>query len=822
MLRERGSSYSKESTVPTGTAFPLVQEAFQRIDQWKVLAEEGDFDADTHIVDPHAHYEALDSLQQTTVKSSEFYRQSGGYRLGHAGGEEPTLQHSALTITAPPWISNLVFDLQKGSSAAKEIVFNLCETYLVIHSVIKSFEILESRQFCTSFFSILVERCDGAVAEIVKIHKGLLFKLRDSLEVAITIARNVGVDLESDEETIMDCIGPASQEFLDALDCTKLRSDVLIVNNLPEMLNLYRMVACILDLGLVSYVGSHAARFDTEIFQREMDPLRFDLPNNLSFDCSLRTLACLEGFLDAKLVWVFRAAVNLSSVTIQSKDKNSKKLSILTTIDALADIWGSVWAEAEEQFVAGKKHVRVKKYHVSKGVIRRVREDAAPLIRGAVKCHWYSWAQDYRRRFSTLLSRTVDLTMAVDDKLLIGNEVRTNNSCTYSLQEYEMNYSDMINSLGTMPSAWKLDGVTMGVQLTGPKVVAFQIQGNVKKVPETTIKQYLWTKWSLQPERANPGILNNYFGVEVSHCTGNARRVPLKYILLMEPMQQLLERQIPKWSSTTWGMSFQKSLMTDSNDAIFQFWNDHVEQRPLVGQLVRCILDVLDSTGRTDFGFRAAFLHQNRELGVDLDIENNEWAGLLQDSYLMATYAIVNKICLEFRQPDHTTSICGDEARYTVLQTHIGLKTGNSGSSSPNDRLKRLKIEPHNQTFKTVNEEERDPSAPHFMAPEASIKRMLQLNFNLTIARELLAPCFYRWNNMVRNKEAKVILRASGRSYGGMSYKRNRALLKDGDSGGICEIPDPREVAEGALSQLEIEALIAEEMKADQQRRRVA
>jgi hypothetical protein len=55
-----------------------------------------------------------------------------------------------------------------------------------------------------------------------------------------------------------------------------------------------------------------------------------------------------------------------------------------------------------------------------------------------------------------------------------------------------------------------------------------------------------------------------------------------------------------------------------------------------------------------------------------------------------------------------------------------------------------------------------------------------------------------------------------------MSYKRNRTLLKDADCGGIFEIPDPIEVVEGALSQLEIEALIAEEMKADQQRRRVA
>ncbi|KAH8765886.1 hypothetical protein F5882DRAFT_474438 [Hyaloscypha sp. PMI_1271] len=640
--------------------------------------------------------------------------------------------------------------------------------------------------------SILLERCDGAVAEIVKIDKELLAKLRNSLELAMTIARNDGVELESACETIIDCIGPAAQEFLDVID------------------------TCILDLGLVSYAGSHAARFDLEIFHQEINPLRFDLQNNLSFNCSLRTLACLDGFLDAKLLWVFRAGVNLPSATIPDKNKDQTKLFIVTTIDALADIWGSVWAEAGEQVVADKKRVCVKKNYVSKGVIRRVREDAEPLVQGAVKCHWYSWAQDYRRRFSTLLTRSDDLTMAVDDKLLIGNEIRINNGCTYSPQEYETNYSDMTSSLGAIPSTWKLDGVTMAVQLTAPKVVAFQIQGNVKKVPETTVKQYLWTKWSFQPERANPGILNNYFGVEISHCTGNARRVPLKYLLLAEPMQELLERQIPKWSTTTWGMSFQKALMTDSSDAIFQFWNDYVEQRPLVGQLIRCILDVLDSTGKTDFGFRAAFLHQNRELGVDLAIENNEWAGLLQDSYLMATYAIINEICLECRQPDHTTSICGDESRYTVLQTHIGVKMENRGSSFSNDRLKRLKIEPHSRKYKAVNEEAAAGSAPHFMTPESSIKRMMVINLNLTVAKELLAPPSYSLGNINRiNQAAKVILRTSRRSYGGMNYKRNRTLLKDADSGGSFEIQDLMEATEETLSQLEIEAIITNVMGVD-------
>jgi hypothetical protein len=186
----------------------------------------------------------------------------------------------------------------------------------------------------------------------------------------------------------------------------------------------------------------------------------------------------------------------------------------------------------------------------------------------------------------------------------------------------------------------------------------------------------------------------------------------------------------------------------------FSFGTITSSRRPLIGQLVRSILDVLDRTGKTEFCLRPAFLYQNRELGVDLDIKNNEWTGLLQDSYLMAAYTIVSEICLECRQPDHTISICGDESRYTVLQTHIAVKREGRGRIFSYDRLKRLKIASHNRTYKAVNGEERDSSAPQFMIPESSIKRIALLNHSLTIAEELLAPSSYSLSGVIRESEA--------------------------------------------------------------------
>lgn len=290
---------------------------------------------------------------------------------------------------------------------------------------------------------------------------------------------------------------------------------------------------------------------------------------------------------------------------------------------------------------------------------------------------------------------------------------------------------------------------------------------------------------ALRTRTCEPGNLKQLLWCGDQPLHRKCQEDPPKNILLMKPMQELLERQIPKWSTTPWGMSFQKALLAEDSYAIFKFWNTHVDQRPLVGQLVQCVSDVLDGTGRTNVGFRAAFVHLNRELGVDLNIENNEWAELLRNSYLIATYAVVNEVCLECRQPNHTTSICGDETRYTVLQTYIRIeKRSGSSSNSLVDYPKRLKIEPHRQTYKTVNDETTALGVAYFFTPESSIKRTF-VNFKLTIAKERLdqSPSSLlqsSWEDLA----ARVTLRPSRRSLGGMAYKRDRKLLEDADCDG--------------------------------------
>lgn len=189
LIQRSRNDWAPPSYVQRESLFPTGQEAYRRTREWKALADDGGFDADAHIVDPQAHYTALDSVAHTVVISSELYRHSGVYRLGDPG-KAAELQHLTRISTAPGWVNGLVLNLQKdGDLGASGAVASLCETYFIVLSALENFDLLKSRQFCTSFFSILVERSDGTVAEIVKIQRDILFKLKGSLEAAIIVAQ---------------------------------------------------------------------------------------------------------------------------------------------------------------------------------------------------------------------------------------------------------------------------------------------------------------------------------------------------------------------------------------------------------------------------------------------------------------------------------------------------------------------------------------------------------------------------------------------------------------------------------------------------------
>jgi hypothetical protein len=718
VLRLRGY---QAPTVPVESISSSRDIAERSIEAWKTKALKGNFDDDIHIVDPQAHYSRLDYLEQDVAESSEYFRCSA-IKFGDETQANGNFNQQALA------------SLEKSND--------------IICRILASVKRLIGAGFCNSSYNMLLRHPDKEVAEIVNVPRHLL----DAIKVGIETA--TAAIYESDSDTgvevahiyLQECIEPPCSQLLNILHLPQAEK---FSRSGPSILSLCRMAVVLLDLALVSYAGSHGSRFDLDYLHQELPSVVVEgQGDSFSFDCTLRQLACLDGFFDHKKVWVFQCSV--VSGHIAQTDKACPPLLILTRMEDFASIWGPVWVEQSPNGM-------IKQYNVSKGVICRVSANRDAKVADAVRCHWYSWSSFQRRRVSTLLSRTKELPLAKDDLLLIGTRFRENEHCNYTLDDFERNYGFDMGVLGTVRSTWDSD--TRNVTGSFSKIFGISLGLTQKKKPETSLKQLILDKWKNEPTRANPGSLNQLLGVEISHCTGNARRVRLKDLLVMPTVRDLLERQFPGWTRTIWGTEFLRALQSQDPEAIFNVWINHEPQRLKMADLVCSVLEVLDKTGKGAEGFTAAFLNNRQECSVYFSPEYNDWSSLLRDSPLMAVYAIVNEKCIEYYTPDHSTATCNGPLAYTVLETQIGIQ---------NDRdLDLVKVRPHDQTYKTV---ERINAEALLMTPVSTAGAYV-----LAPARGLPVPGVeIRDVGAQGGRRYGVILRASTKGHNGMEIRRQR------------------------------------------------
>ncbi|KAL8724201.1 MAG: hypothetical protein Q9181_006930 [Wetmoreana brouardii] len=437
------------------------------------------------------------------------------------------------------------------------------------------------------------------------------------------------------------------------------------------MLTLIRKTVLLLDSALVSYVRSHSWVSGYEKLYYDLDMESFELgsfelshgDDPLGYRYSRAKLACLDAFLENREVGVFQVFNKHSTSHPKPQRSVTKFKSVLARMKDLADIWGPVYTVPSESGL-------IKFYGVSKGVICRVDAKSECSIPGAVECHYFTRSSFFMRKASKLLLGAKDLLLAVDDLLLIGARLRENRSCKYRISEFSQDWASEIGVLGTHESVWKTDtrSLTLGIS----KYLGVTVSGSQKLIPETTRKQHVLDKWTTIPTRANPGILNQYLGVEVSHCTGNARRISLRDLMTRAPILAILERQIPGWTQTPWGSSLSMALLCEAGDAIFHVWKDFVSNRPQIAELFCCVLELLDCTGWDEHGkFHAALLYNDEESAVSIPSKINDWMAALRDTHLTSAYVMINEVCLDCAVPDHSTSACHIPQALTVLQTQL-------------------------------------------------------------------------------------------------------------------------------------------------------
>ena len=517
---------------------------------------------------------------------------------------------------------------------------------------------MKSRKFCTNTISILRQHEVDTVIEIKKLELVHIDSLKADFEDTMRDMLIMFYDESSSH--LLSRVHRSCNNLLERVGSRGCFDKAL---NARAILTLTRKVVLLLDAAVVSYVKSHSFDLDG----RNLPTLEVsDGEDWFSFTCASTKLACLDAFMDGRKVWVFTLLENDTDIVDRPHRAAKNGSYVLTRMQDLADIWGPVYTVRSTSGL-------IKQYGVSKGVICRTKESSKSPIPGAVQCHYFSRISSFRRKTINLLSSGEELLLAEDDLLLIGGGLRTNQDCKYTLSDFKYDCASDISPLGTKESVWKPDTRSLAVGFS--KYIGITVSGTQKLVPQTTLKQHILDKWTTLPSRANPGILNQYLGVEISHCTGNARRVALRQLMTSSSVVSVLERQSPGWMNKPWGKVFNAALRSDEKDMMFSLWKGWASDRAEMAELFCCVLEFLNGTGRDQHNFYAALLHDNEEEAVSIQPTINDWSIALRDTHLTSAYVLITNICLHCEVPDLITSTCYVRNARTVLETEFVTKS---------------------------------------------------------------------------------------------------------------------------------------------------
>ena len=635
--------------------FPVPEEAYKSsraaLGDKITKAQEGGYDANIHIVDPDKYYEHLEALHSKVIQSSALaYNDRSELLEGLWDGDAVMLEG---LDTIPDWLSLSQYQMIKSMSVKDNkahVLAHLWGTYLMICRCWMTLQELKLDSFCDRAINILVKLPALDIVEITEISIESVTSLKSLLEHGLIriLSSSDAVDLWAclRESVLVPC-----DSFLAQFG---IRDPATNPDDIKSTLVFSRMTACLLDVAIISYVGSHSSRLDLRISKDHDQGIHLvHTKEEFQFACKAQRLACIDGMLDHEKVWVFNLPLLGYQVDEFAVTATLRPLAVLTRIHLLADIWGPVWAVPNGNDISH--------YNVSKGVIYRLRDQNVSGIRGAVQCHWSaqtdrSWA-----------ARAIPF--ASDDLLLIEGGLVKNDSCDYSLFDYASDRSQHLHILGTKPETWVLD--SRGISLSLTKTIGVTIMGAQKLIPQTTVKQHALDEWTNRPEDVNPDFLNNAYGVTISHCTGNAKRIALKELLLNRALWPMLINRSSDGPDTHWHSKFQAALEDDDPEAIITFWSANRKHRQEVAALVCSALRLLDSTGHVGDNYEAALISDNERRSVVLDQKSNEWLVLLRESRRMASYVLIEDACVHMSGPSSEISSCSSGKAFTVLQTQI-------------------------------------------------------------------------------------------------------------------------------------------------------
>ncbi|TGO10379.1 hypothetical protein BTUL_0137g00360 [Botrytis tulipae] len=462
--------------------------------------------------------------------------------------------------------------------------------------------------------------------ELLRIDLELPKKLLEELKVLLHLEKIAASNLLSSETIATKILGSITKD----LTVSSTKKDV------DSILHLCSMSVQFLCLGFLSYIQAHVGPIRPFFLD---SPLRKILLMGSGWSedrgyivAEFKNLTCIGTMIQGSAF-----AFNMIQTTDESPKLSDNQLEydVLTSAENLLDTWGPgslIIRRGSEQNPCGIK--------ICNGIVCAAEESGTMF-------HW-----SHQTEFDqTRLEKQFKVSFDPRKQIVIGASVITNSNCSIDEKECWQRSSNFFSKLGTHRTYWEPSERQFGLQ-GGYSNVTLQAIQTWCKFQGKTLKQI-----HLEQHDLLIPFLESAWGLQVSFCTGVARRIPLR---------ELVAELLPVFAETLRTTRDDLRLWEDLNSNhnivdIFYRGNlrDDIDRiggklYKYIWTLVQRILEILGPTGVDTKGERLTIAWPRYgDIQRCFKIQcrdQSTWARLLADSEDCATFSYISSKCLESDQ----------------------------------------------------------------------------------------------------------------------------------------------------------------------------
>ena len=500
-----------------------------------------------------------------------------------------------------------------------------------LENVLNALLLLHNDGGCCDSFTILIKACSRPRTVMVKrISVSLLLKLCEALDQS-TLASDTNASSWS-LPLIKDCT-----DFLEGLECGEMVNKYLH-NSLGSIVSPQRclhvcaLVTQMAAIGIVTYSRGHSREFYTPSLSRPIDS--FVLLGADSAGPTLHAerlqLECMGRMLGRR-VWVFHQNESLIGNTAET-------FYLATSVEDMLDTWGGSISREDVGFGTAE-------YCLSIGggsiVTAEPNDRTFDMAQdGELCCHW-----------------TPELGLSVSGwdlvsphfHLLIG-ATSVNEQCFLTAEACQQAFSSgVLTSMGTRAAGWKTTGraANLGVGFHGATV---GVVGSQTKDDGRSLKVKIFQDWDRATDLR---VLNRPCGLEISLCTGIARRLPLREFFYGEVLEYLKYGLLGEWTKI---QSVVADIPGQSENEFAEWLSKLTEsQTEVMKKATVLLLLAMEYTGveRDGHTLTIWWPEKNEATPRGLQIKKeqysgkNPWISMFQDPERCVIFGLATPRCLE-------------------------------------------------------------------------------------------------------------------------------------------------------------------------------